>query len=183
MIATAYGEPHRHYHSLSHIAAVVALFDQVRDRFAEPDMALLALFFHDIIYDPARSDNEARSADLLRDALPDPDTARARRHIVATRSHQKTDDPDTDLLLDIDMSILGAPWDDYLAYAQGVAREYLPVYGDTAYTAGRVALFLNPTLNRDRIFLTEAFAHLETAARHNLKTERDLWQSGQFAPI
>ncbi|EGF91786.1 hypothetical protein ABI_02170 [Asticcacaulis biprosthecium C19] len=182
-ILAAYSEPHRHYHGLSHIAAVVARFDTVRDQFEDPGQALLALFFHDIIYEPARRDNEALSADRLREALPGIDTARACRHILATTAHQPSDDPDTNLVLDIDMSVLGASWPAYLAYARGVFHEYVPVYGLEAYAAGRVALFLTPTLARDHIFLTQSFAARDAQAKQNLSAERDLWQTGQFAPI
>ncbi|ESQ75835.1 hypothetical protein [Asticcacaulis sp. AC402] len=182
-LSAAYSEPHRHYHTLTHIAATVVQFNSVRDRFDEPDQALLALFYHDIVYDPARRDNEALSADRLRDSLPGKDTIRACRHILATQAHLKSDDPDTNLVLDIDMSILGAPWPEYLAYARGVWREYAPVYGPLAYAAGRVAIFLTPTLERDHIFLTPAFSDLDATARHNLGAERDLWQSGEFEAI
>jgi predicted metal-dependent HD superfamily phosphohydrolase len=81
------------------------------------------------------------------------------------------------------MSILGSDWPDYLAYAEGVYREYLPVYGHDAYAAGRVALFLQPTLTRDAIFLMAEFAERETAARENLHREIALWQAGGFAPV
>ncbi len=184
-IEAAYGEPHRYYHTLDHIAAVVADWQRLRDGFETPDSALLALFFHDIVYDPARQDNEAMSAGLLREWLQDEVDARVIKHacycIWQTKHHQATGDADTDLVLDIDMAILGAPWDAYLRYAENVAREYIPVYGLDAYAAGRSAVFIEPTLAHDRLFLTEAFAGLETQARENLSAERDLWQSGAFA--
>ncbi len=182
-ITTAYGEPHRHYHTLDHIAAVVTLFETVRDRFEDPDQALLALYFHDIIYDPSRHDNEAQSAHVLMNRLPGHDVSRAAHHILATQKHLAEHDPDTNLVLDIDMSILGAPWPDYFAYARGVACEYMPVYGNDAYAAGRVALFLTPTIERDRIFLTEPFNYLDVQTKQNLSAERDLWQNGDFGPI
>lgn len=180
---TAYGEPHRHYHNLTHIRAVIRNADHLRGQFENPDVAALALFFHDIIYDAARSDNEDRSADLLRDTLPEIDTTAAESMIRATKSHRQTDDADTNLLLDIDMAILGTGWPDYLAYAQGVYREYLPVYGHDAYAAGRVATFLEPTLTHDRLFLTPDFAGRETQARDNLHREIALWREGGFAAL
>ena len=182
-IITAYGEPQRHYHGLSHIEAVVDQAAQRRGLFNDPDTALLALFFHDIVYDPARHDNEAQSAVALRDSLPEIDEARLGRacgHILATQGHEHQEDDDTNLVLDIDMAILGAPWDAYRAYAEGVWREYLPVYGAEAYARGRVELFLKPTLQRDHLFLTDGFTSLEDQARRNLRDEIDLWASGGF---
>ncbi len=182
-LVAAYGEPQRHYHTLDHIAAVVADAERLRDRFEEPNAALLALFFHDIVYDPARHDNEARSADRLRDDFGDiASVDRACAHILATQHHDAHGDPDTNLVLDIDMAILGAPWDRYRAYAEGVWREDLPVYGHDAYAKGRAELFLKPTLQRERLFLTPDFAHLEDQAKRNLQMELDIWAAGGFAP-
>lgn len=186
LIAAAYTEPHRHYHTLTHITDITGKFDSLRDLFEKPASVLLALFFHDIVYDPARQDNEAQSAALLCDRLPDIDGAvlnHACFCILESKGHKETGDADTDLFLDLDMSILGAPWADYLRYAQGVAREYLPVYGAEAYAAGRPALFLEPTLAHDHIFLTEPFRPLEVQARHNLAAEMDLWRSGGLPGI
>lgn len=184
-IAVAYGEAQRHYHTLTHIAAVTRDWREARGQFSDPDAALLALVFHDLIYDPARADNEAKSAERLRvllaDSLDVHRLSRAEMHIVATKSHAHTDDKDTNLVLDIDMAILGAAQADYLAYAENVAREYLPVYGLDAYAAGRANLFLRPTLTRGPIFLTEAFAGREDQARRNLAEELELWNSGAFA--
>ncbi len=181
-LVTAYNEPQRHYHTLTHINDIVTKFAAVHDRFAKPDSVLLALFYHDVVYDPARPDNEEKSADLMCDQLEDAVDGPVLRHacdcILASKGHKGSGDTDTDLFLDLDMSILGAPWEDYLKYAQGVAREYLPVYGAEAYAAGRPALFLEPTLAHDRIFLTEPFAALENQARSNLAAELDLWRSG-----
>lgn len=183
LIETAYAEPQRHYHTLTHINDIVAKFDGLRGRFERPDSVLLALFFHDIVYDPARQDNEAQSAGILCERLPGIGEAmldHACFCILESKGHKATGDADTDLFLDLDMSILGAPWDEYLTYATGVAREYLPVYGLEAFAKGRPALFLEPTLAHGRIFLTEPFRALESQARSNLAGELDLWRTGGF---
>jgi hypothetical protein len=66
-LRTAYSEPQRAYHTLSHIDALLAL---VRDRRAElksPEAVSFAVWFHDIVYDPTAHDNEDRSAKLWAD--------------------------------------------------------------------------------------------------------------------
>src|SRR4051812_25326408 len=68
-IEAAYAEPHRHYHTLAHIEAVLSGFDSHRQSFEDPDVAELALFYHDVIYDPSRQDNEVQSAARLYDRL------------------------------------------------------------------------------------------------------------------
>lgn len=175
-LVAAYGEPQRYYHTLDHIASVVADFLPLRDRFEDADAALLALFYHDIVYDPARSDNEERSAESLRAVLTGGTADRACAHILATKKHE-AHTPDAALVVDIDMAILAAPWPDYLRYAENVAREYLPVYGAEAYKAGRCEMFLKPVQNR-RIFLTDVFAPREAAAQGNIRDELKLWTSG-----
>ncbi len=176
---TAYTELHRHYHGMSHIDALVAAFVPLRDRFGDPDAALLAIFYHDIVYDPPRPDNEERSAERLIADFPGHE--RAQRHVLATKHHDATGDADTSLVLDLDMGILGAPWPAYLTYAEGVFREYMPVYGRDAYARGRAELFLKPTLAKARLFLTPEFAEGEGQSRQNLAAELALWADGGFA--
>lgn len=180
-IVAAYGEPQRHYHTLDHVAAVATDFMLLTTRFEDPDAALLALFFHDIVYNPERSDNEERSADALRAALDGEVAERACAHILATKKHE-AETSDAALVVDIDMAILAAPWPVYLRYAENVAREYLPVYGTDAYAAGRCEMFLKPVQNR-RIFLTDIFAPREATAQQNVRDELALWASGAFAGL
>lgn len=183
-IETAYTEPHRHYHTLMHIEAVLCGLDRCRAAFNDPDIAELALVYHDLVYEPVRQDNEDQSAARLSARLSAHiDATRLKRacsHIEATRRHDPAEDPDTNLVLDLDMSILGAPWGDYLAYAEEVFAEYIPVYGADTYAAGRVKLFLEPTLAKGRIFLTNPFTRLEAVARNNLAREMELWEEGVF---
>ena len=181
-IEAAYTEPHRSYHTLTHIEAVLSGLDIHRDLFNDAHIAELALVYHDLVYDPARHDNESLSAAgltaRLSDHLDGNRLKHACSHIEATRHHDETPDRDTNLVLDLDMSVLGAAWADYLAYARGVYAEYAPIYGSEAYAVGRVKLFLEPTLAKDRIFLTDPFAALEPQTRDNIARERTLWLAG-----
>lgn len=180
-LQAGYDHPTRHYHTEKHI---VAMLNGAADlKFNDPDMARLVIFFHDVIYDPTRSDNEQRSADLLKDRLASqitPDRLiKAAGIIAATAGHQPSDDHDTNLVLDLDMAILGQPWPVYLSYAQGVMAEYLPHIGDAAWRQGRISLFIDPTLAREDIFITEHFKPLEIQARENLRHEK-AWLSGNM---
>jgi len=183
-IEHAYAEGHRHYHTLAHIAAMLSGFEAHRIAFEDPNGAELAILYHDLVYDPCRADNEHLSSLRLSERLSgdfeNARLARACRHIGATCHHALTGDLDTNLILDLDMAILGAPWPEYLAYAKGVFAEYVPVFGAAAYRKGRVERFLTPTLAKPAIFLTKAFADLEAAARQNLVQERALWVDGDL---
>jgi predicted metal-dependent HD superfamily phosphohydrolase len=63
-IAAAYGAPGRHYHTLDHLAHCFAELDAaVAAGLTHNPVALeLAVWFHDLVYDPAAGDNEQRSA-------------------------------------------------------------------------------------------------------------------------
>jgi predicted metal-dependent HD superfamily phosphohydrolase len=173
-LQAGYGDPARHYHTGHHIVSMLkqATGLEWKDR----DVARLAIIFHDLVYDPTCSDNERRSADRLKQRLsgfiPVERLDHAVAVIEATASHQATGDHDTDLVLDLDMAILGQPWPVYQAYARGVMAEYLPRTGEAAWRQGRVALFIDPTLARGKIFLTDQFKPLEDRALENLRREK-----------
>ena len=61
-IATCYNEPQRAYHTLKHIQQLFGEFEQIKHNLREPHIIALALYFHDVIYEPTRSDNEFKSA-------------------------------------------------------------------------------------------------------------------------
>ena len=133
MIATRHGEPHRHYHTLRHIDLMLRQIPPDH-RFA--DEMIAATLFHDIVYDPTRSDNEERSlesflsvADLIAPGLPLNHDLIARM-IRATKGHRfhgdhGAEDAAIDVLLKADLSILWHPDPQvYAWYAEGVRREY-----------------------------------------------------------
>ncbi len=174
-----YAEPHRAYHAQSHIDAMLQAFHAEAGYLADPDAVELAIWYHDAIYDPAATDNEARSAALLRvemSPLAAPALIEAAATMVeASASHTLPADlqaglrADTAAFLDLDMAILGAAPPDYDRYEQGIAAEYTPVHGADAFQRGRT-VFLRAMLARDRLFLTERAHHrLDGAARANLQ--------------
>lgn len=178
----AYGHPARHYHGLGHICDMLQTIDVHEDRFIHADSARLAVFFHDAVYDPLRSDNEARSAEAMLEMLSITTLAEtellshAHAMVMATQSH-KPSDADTNLFLDIDMQVLGAPWTQYREYALGIMREYMPHYGEAAYRTGRAQRFLQPTLARPTLFLTSTFVGKNAQAHANLRREEEILAS------
>jgi predicted metal-dependent HD superfamily phosphohydrolase len=177
-LVQAYGEPHRHYHTLDHIGALLALLDRHGRGAADTDALRLAILFHDVVYDPTRHDNEQASAEvaaaqLTRLGFPAALVAKVARYIVATRHDRPAEgmgDADLALLLDIDLSVLAAAPGDYRAYAAAVRREYAFV-PDRLYRTGRRRV-LEGFLARERIYLTEPlWALWEEPARANLAAE------------
>jgi predicted metal-dependent HD superfamily phosphohydrolase len=177
-IRCAYCEPHRHYHTLDHIAALLALLGGHAYGARDRDALTLAILFHDVVYDPARQDNEQASAALAARRLVHlgfaPDlVAKVARYILATRHDVPAgsiEDTDLALLLDLDLSILAAAHEEYRAYAQAVRREYAFV-PDLLYRPGRRRV-LEGLLARERIYATDSLsARWEQPARTNLAAE------------
>ncbi|MCL2090104.1 MAG: hypothetical protein FWH11_02570 [Micrococcales bacterium] len=175
-IEAYYREPARHYHTLDHLDYMwgeyqqPGLYDQQEDSHA----FVFALCYHDVVYDPERKDNEARSADLARARLteigfPADRTEKVVAMILATATHPQTDDRDTAALLDTDLAILGADSDDYRDYADKIRREF-QMFSDADYRTGRSAV-LRDLLAAPRLFRTEACRPLEAQARENLAAE------------
>lgn len=171
-LIACYREPHRHYHTLQHLAECLQLFDQVREWAQRPHEVELAIWFHDAIYDTRASDNEARSAEWAREALraAQVDAAAAGRvHglILATRHTATPRDGDEALLVDIDLSILGAEAARFEEYEAQIRREYAFVPGFLFRHKRRG--ILQGFLDRPRIYANEVLhTRLEAAARHNL---------------
>ena len=168
----AYDSPGRFYHTWDH---VLDCLEKLRG-FADADgAAFLALLFHDAVYVAGRDDNEAKSAALARRTLephlPPRELADVERMILATQHHalESDDDPRVAVVLDVDLSILGAPWPQYRAYADGVRREY--AMPPERFDAARAA-FLSKLLQAPAIFHTaEGRARWEAAARENVARE------------
>ena len=172
-LIAAYSEAHRHYHGAHHIAACLALLDEVRDLAERPAEVELALWFHDAVYKTRAFDNEARSADwaerFLAEAGAAPAAAaRVRAHILATRHAAEPAAGDTALTVDIDLSILGRPPADFDAFDRAIREEYAWVPG-FLYRRKRAEV-LQGFLDRPAIYVTPAlFQRFEAPARENLQ--------------
>jgi predicted metal-dependent HD superfamily phosphohydrolase len=57
-----YTEPNRHYHNLNHVNTCLNAFDQTVDHISDKFCVEVAIWFHDVIYDPKKGDNEQLSA-------------------------------------------------------------------------------------------------------------------------
>ena len=182
-IAVRYNESQRAYHSLQHIQQLFLQFEKIKHQLHEPHIIALALYYHDIIYDPRRSDNELKSAEYAVEALKGYLSAEQCQHIYAlimmTATHELHECLDTDTvsdaayLLDMDLSILGTPWSEYQVYAQAVRQEYRHIANED-YRTGRIAV-LQKLLAHPVLYLT-AYYHnqFEVQARDNIKREISL---------
>jgi predicted metal-dependent HD superfamily phosphohydrolase len=158
-----YREPHRHYHTLQHLEECFEKLDELRDLAPHPGDVELALWFHDAIYDTRRDDNEARSADWARAAVGE----RVAELVMATRHDAQPTDMDARVLVDVDLSILGAPDARFAQYERQVREEYRWVPA-LIYRRKRRQI-LDGFLARPTIYNTGRFIErYEAQARRNL---------------
>ncbi|WP_433551738.1 HD domain-containing protein [Micromonospora zamorensis] len=171
-------EPHRHYHTVAHLTAVLGVVDEHADLAGRPDVVRLAAWFHDAIYDPraAGDANERDSAALAESVLtglgvPAPTAAEVRRLVLLTAGHTVAPgDLDGALLCDADLAVLAAPPADYDRYAAAIRREYAHV-PEPAFRAGRAAV-LTGLLALPALFrLPPLAARWEEPARNNVRRE------------
>lgn len=169
-----YSEDNRHYHDLVHIEDCLTKLDQwpSRPSRAERDAIELAIWFHDIIYDTRRADNEEASAALATHYLRGhPLATDCHALILATRHKQTKGMRAEEIMCDIDLSILGAKPEKYRAYAENIRREYHWVEIEE-YSEARARVLTN-FLNREKLFQTPyALGRWEKQARLNIEAER-----------
>lgn len=177
-LVALYAEPHRHYHNLHHVDAMLGKMDELCSGVADGDPALeMAVWYHDVIYDPRASDNERKSAVHFSNGAGiymDPEIHdRVIRLIMATDySRPRSGNEDEDFMRDLDLSILSASPDDYRRYREAIRMEYSHV-PDDAFSAGRMAVMKR--FLESPVFHSAAFVIHEDAARANIQSEIAEW--------
>lgn len=168
------------YHNWGHIGYMMATYQQFNFNSEELDTLYLAIFFHDVVYDPTRKDNELKSAQWAEKVLNalqfDPrKIERCVQHILATEKHGPSDQLDTQILLDLDLAILGSDRNTYAHYAQCVRKEYA-MYSDTIYRNGRIQA-LEHLLDLPQLFQTDqGKENFQEQAIKNLNWELTHWK-------
>lgn len=167
-----WSEKHRHYHTLQHLDECLHLFAKVRTTACKPGEIELALWFHDAFYEPTRDDNEERSAQWARECvleagLPQDTADRMHALVLATRHEAVPEEADAQLLVDVDLAILGSNAKRFDESDEQIRREYAHVPEDE-YKAGRRRV-LGEFLARPRLYSTDYFySRYEQQARKNL---------------
>jgi uncharacterized protein (TIGR00369 family) len=174
-LENAYSEDGRFYHTLDHIAAMLQLYSFSGGGAKSTE---LAIWFHDVVYDSKRGDNEERSGDVFgefaREARLEPAVVvRTQQLIAATKTHklpaELAKDTDAALFLDIDLSVLGAAPDVYDSYAHAIRKEYGWV-PDEQFREGRAKVLR--ALTAKQIYKTPSFQQaFEALARSNIERE------------
>jgi predicted metal-dependent HD superfamily phosphohydrolase len=118
-LVARWSQPHRHYHTLDHLAQVLSIVDAHAALADDAEAVRLAAWFHDAVYDPRATDNEERSAALAVATLaplgvPAARVAEVARLVRLTAGHAVPDgDRNGALLADADLPIPPAPPEAY----------------------------------------------------------------------
>ena len=177
-LVAAWDEPHRRYHDHQHLAAVLGLVGQLADAADDPAAVRLAAWYHDVAYDPRRSDNEQVSAERARVGLnglvADERIDEVVRLVLLTISHAvEPGDTNGAVLCDADLAVLASPPEAYAAYASAVREEYGHV-PDDAFTAGRIAVLEQLLALPELYRLPAVAAEWTPRARANMTAELTL---------
>jgi len=174
-IEKSYSQKNRKYHNLTHLENMILELENVKEETSDYDVMLFSVFYHDIIYKATSKDNEEKSAEVAKTRLDKLNISNERitkiyNQILATKSHKRSDDSDTNFLVDADLAILGKDWKVYDNYIQQIRKEY-SIYPDFLYNPGRKKV-LTHFLEFDEIFKTNHFKEkYEKMARENIQRE------------
>jgi predicted metal-dependent HD superfamily phosphohydrolase len=172
-LTARYSEPHRRYHTLQHLDECFEKLADLKAEAVHPDEVELALWFHDAVYDTRRQDNEENSADWARSTvfaagLATPVAARIHTLVMATRHNAVPSGTDEQILVDVDLSILGSRPERFNEYENQIRDEYSWVPGMVFRSERRT--ILKEFLERPTIFSTQKFIEAyEAQARQNLE--------------
>jgi len=183
LLLTTYTEPHRHYHTTTHVTTMLQHLEYSLPQINNPTAVTLAIIFHNweyIPHSPPRFNEEQSivhfeffAAEL---PLPSPLIQTVKKYILATISHkldaEDGEDGDLRLFLDFDLEVLGRERGAYEIYREQIRKEYVNLR-DEVYREGRKCV-LERLLARDRLFFSERFyERFEKRARENL-----MWEIG-----
>lgn len=169
----AYSANDRFYHNLTHIENCISIFDRTKFLAAHPEEVELAIWFHDAIYDTTRDDSEQKSAEWAEEVISQSGlgggvAGKVSGLILATRHCTEVQDLDAQLMVDVDLSILGADPESFWQYEANIRKEYAWV-PESLFRSRRVAI-LRGFLGRQSIYYHKQYRGMfEEKARFNLK--------------
>lgn len=165
MLVKAYSEEHRHYHNLLHVAEML-------NELGHCSNALyMAVWFHDVIYDPKAKDNEERSAELAEQKCIEVGYSEefaddVKRLVMATKHVTEPETHEEKLICDADLAIFASSRVD--EYDAAIRQEYSFI-PEEIYMQRRKDV-LGGFLSRPFIYHTGKFrGQYEQKARENLK--------------
>lgn len=179
-----YARSGRLYHGLSHVADALHVCDLLRPETVSWRNLEFAIWFHDWVFQPGvlaawneRASARAASAFLTELGVSGREINEVKALILCTRKHLPLGRlPDSRIMCDADLAILGSTWQRYWRYACDLRQEYqgVPAWIYAPLRKRRLRMFLE----RPAIYHTASFRRShEHRARRNLIRELDIWRS------
>jgi len=171
-LLACYSEPHRKYHTMQHLNECFAHLETLCSAAERPAEVEIAVWFHDAIYETRRKDNEEKSAEWARNSalaggLSRDSAARIYDLVMVTKHNAVLFGRDAEVLVDIDLGILGTEAARFEEYENQVREEYSWVPSPLYRRERRKVL--HEFSSRQTIYCTEHFRTLyEAQARDNI---------------
>jgi predicted metal-dependent HD superfamily phosphohydrolase len=201
VLDAAYGDLARAYHSWRHIDDLLRAFDELAALAARPELIMTAIFWHDVVY-RTRGAGQSRRADFLnvRDSaemfrrhtrMTSADAEAVHELIMATTNHLEARpsrerypgfSQDFDLFVDLDLSPLALPWEQFASNFEDIRFEFIWIPEDV-FNAGQAAFLKNLLAHGDRLFrLPETIAMWRSAALTNIRRCLNNLSAGDATP-
>src|ERR1700730_13336553 len=139
----SYTESHRAYHTWEHVAGLLEKLSEFSDLSTRSDIIAVSVFWHDVVYRTQNQDGSPRpdyenvrdSGELFRQytLLNKSDSDAVHDLIMATANHLQARAEkqyyagfagDLDLFLDLDLSSLAAPWEEFVEALARIRSEF-----------------------------------------------------------
>jgi predicted metal-dependent HD superfamily phosphohydrolase len=172
-VDSLYSGTDRHYHTLSHLQNFYTQLLKCKSSIKDWESMIIAMVYHDIIYNSTDHKDEEKSAELAVKRLHEISLSESKiinimSLVLATKAHALSADNDTNIFNDADMSILGLDRVTYGNYVKNVRLEYI---NSPNFDIGRKKV-LNYFLQMEYIYKTTLFRSLyEDSARKNIEWE------------
>lgn len=176
------------YHGMSHVKSCIrhlkkAVFD---NEFSVDffDMVIMALCYHDYVYDVGSKTNEEDSVIAFRNDMQELKNGLLTfkqsvnidmvcQMILGTKNHEVNPQSEEcikyvcKIVNDIDLSCLGEDYQTFLGHTAAIRQEYSN-YSDAEFLEGRKQFLLNLLNNPEPLFKTKAFSDLNDKAKDNM---------------
>ncbi len=143
-IAQAWQETHRYYHSETHLAFLLGeiekLFQAQKLNQEHYAVMVVAAFFHDIVYDPTRQDNELQSAQVFEQMSSEHLNRALIKEIILDTQHHQGKGVLSKQFSELDMRVVThSSFEELLVWEKQIFKEYQ--YLDySLYREGRIKL-------------------------------------------
>lgn len=193
ILDAAYSEPHRKYHSHKHILTLLEKLEKYTGAARKPSRIAHAVLWHDVVYktyetkdgtntvhraDSVNVEDSARLFEKHSSSLPWKDRESILLMIRSTSGHVLNLPPDhldwndTALFLDLDLSVLALPYEEFSSCTDDIRFEY-PHIDDHNFCLGR-ANFLDSYRLKERLFFhPETSREFDDIARRNMQREAE----------